>query len=203
MILTLVGVGFVTLFVPWAHQDFAVPWQHQDIRGPFIFGFEWLLRHDQSNNWIGAAGRRMNLTIFREVRLEVLTALTFLTLCLFCEVKPPSRWPRVGNVRKTLLALRNLFAVIVLFFTFDYLVFMTVLEEEAFSFLSSMSARGGSMLYYSPAFGYWIFSALCVALSALCLSGRDAISQEFGSGRSRPRTREVVPKLSKNLESGS
>ncbi len=174
MSLALVGGAFACLFMPWAHEDFVLPWRHQDSWGAFIFGYEWLLRHDPSSRWIGSAGREMNLTIFREVRLEILTALAFLALCLFCEVAPRWRWARAVNARDILRILRNFFAVIILFLSFDYLVFMVVLEEEVLSFSSSLYARGGSMLYYSPAFGYWIFSALCVALSALSLSGLDA-----------------------------
>ena len=32
------------------------------------------------------------------------------------------------------------------------------------------------MIFYSPAFGYWTFTVLCVALSALSLSGLEEVS---------------------------
>jgi hypothetical protein len=157
------GVAFLCLALPWAYRDF----------GGRIFGYEWLLRHDRGNHWIGAAGQAMDLDIFREVRLEILMALFFLALCMLCELRLP-----MGGLRlsKTLRGIRNLAAVIVLFLSIDYLVFMEILESERFDVLHMLQESQGSMIFYNPAPGYWTFTALCVALSALSLSGFEAES---------------------------
>ena len=115
----------------------------------------------------------MDLDIFREVRLEILMALFFLALCMLCELRLP-----MGGLRlsKTLRGIRNLAAVIVLFLSIDYLVFMEILESERFDVLHMLQESQGSMIFYNPAPGYWTFTALCVALSALSLSGFEAES---------------------------
>ena len=152
------GAAFLCLAAPWAFRDFGGP----------ISGYEWLLRHERGNHWIGAAGHAMDLTIFREVRFEILVALLFLALCVLCELKLPWGGSRLSG---TLRGIRNLAAVIVLFLSIDYLIFMAILDEERFDTLHMLQESQGSMIFYDPAFGYWTFTALCVVLSALSLSG--------------------------------
>jgi hypothetical protein len=65
--------------------------------------------------------------------------------------------------------------VIVLFLSFNYLVFMQILEDERLDPLHIWQESQGAMLFYSPAFGYWIFTVLCVVLSTLSLSGIEGV----------------------------
>jgi hypothetical protein len=163
MIFIFVGAALASLFVPWAYRN----------EGGGIFGYEWLLRHDPGNHWIGAAGQAMDIGVFRDVRLEILIALTFLALCAICEVRTSWRGTRVGSLARIL---RNLAAVLVLFLSINYLLFMGILQTEAGTFYNAFYAQQGSMFYYNPAFGYWVFTALCVVLSVLSLSGQDSVS---------------------------
>ncbi|HMD78323.1 MAG TPA: hypothetical protein VKG86_13230 [Terracidiphilus sp.] len=168
----LIRRPIVFIFIVAAFLSLAVPWAYRDFGGA-ISGYEWLLRHDQGNHWIGAAGQAMDLSIFREVRLEILIALLFLALCMLCEIKPSWGEPRLSKI---LRRIRNLAAVIVLFLSIDYLIFMEILEGERLDVLHMLQESQGSMIFYNPAFGYWIFTALCVALSALSLSGLEVDS---------------------------
>ena len=162
MVCIIVGAAFLCLFVPWAYRD----------AGGTILGYEWMMRHDSDNRWIGEAAKTLDLKIFRQVRLEILIALSFLAVCLLCEFRPFRGRSRLDEV---LRSIRNLAAVIVLFLSFNYLVFMQILEDERLDPLHIWQESQGAMLFYSPAFGYWIFTVLCVVLSTLSLSGIEGV----------------------------
>lgn len=155
-----VGLAFLCLFVPWAHRD----WNPN--RGTSIYGYEWLLEQNPANHWIGPAAQSMELTEFRQIRVEILIALTFLILCVLCELRFARNERQIKIIARQF---RTVAAVVVVFLSIHYLIFMEILEERGAP-SALLPGGGGSMWFYSPAFGYWIFTAICLALSVLNLS---------------------------------
>ena len=146
--LVLVAIAVGCMFFPLAWRDWGGP----------IYGYEWLLNHDPSNRWIGAAGQAMNLTLFQEVRFEILVALAFLVLCALSAFEHLLAWPRL---RKIVRKLSFLGAVVVAFLSINYLIFMAILEAEAFDLLLRQGNEArGSMIFYDPGAAYWVFTII-------------------------------------------
>jgi len=161
MTVVLVAVGFGSIFFPMAWRDLGGP----------IYGYEWLLFHDPSDRLIGVAGQAMNLTLFREVRIEIVAALIFLALCLLSSFEVVLPWPRL---RRTISKLRFLGAIVVAFLSINYLIFMAILDDEAFNLLLRREDQSqGTMIWYHPGSAYWVFTTVCMVLSALTLGRLD------------------------------
>jgi hypothetical protein len=168
--LTLVSAsvaGFSLVF-PWATES-------NSDEGAFLRGFEFLLNQRPTGHLLGFTTYALSPSIFRDVRIQVNVAVAFLVICLADVLLPLCR---IKTIMVFLHQVRRLLAVCVLILSVYYLAYMAFLLYEStywvpwldkLGYQGSPTAKGWSMMFYDPAYGFWMFLLCCLLLIWLSL----------------------------------
>jgi hypothetical protein len=116
-------------------------------------------------------------SIFRDVRIQVTIAVVFLVLCTLHALFG-FRAKRLGML---LHQIRQLFAGCVFALSIYCVFYIALLEYESvywvpwldkLGYRGSANAKGYSMIWYDPAYGFWIFLVSCLLLVWLSFATR-------------------------------
>lgn len=155
-------VGCVSLAFPWATDS-----------GNFFRGFEFLLNQHPTGHLFSYTTYALSPPIFRDVRIQVTIAVAFLMICVLDALLG---FPHANRFIVLLRRVRWLSAVSVFALSVYYLIYMAFLEYESvywvpwldhLAYQGPSNAKGNSMLYYDPAYGFWIFLLCCLFLTWL------------------------------------
>jgi hypothetical protein len=165
-VVVLAAIGFFTLLLPWASSTGSIP---------SLRGFEFLFPQHTIAQFGPVLMYSLDPRTFLEVRFQVWIALLFLLISALHGVHPFS-----GNlfVARALRKARAWLAILVLFLSLNYLIYMAILEYggelEDNPLLSHLFSndQGYPMNFYNPAYGFLIFLACCFILIWLSLRRR-------------------------------
>jgi len=171
---TAASAAGVTLALPWATENSGGD-------STFFRGFEFLLNQHPTGHLINYTTYAFSPAIFRDVRIQVTIAVVFLIVCVSDAFLIPFHTkPFVAFLHQV----RRFLAVSVLAMSVYYLAYMTFLKYESIYWVSwldkltyqgSANAKGYSMMFYDPSYGFWTFlgcSLLLVWLSFSSETGR-------------------------------
>ena len=161
--LTLALVAGISLALPWAASSL---WGD----GEFFRGFEFLLNQRPTGHLFNYTTYALSPTIFRDVRIQVTIAVVFLTVCAsdaLVGFRPAKR------LKEFLNHARGALAVCVSALSLYYLAYMAMLQYESvywvpwldqLAYQGPTNAKGNPMIFYDPAYGFWIFLVCCLML---------------------------------------
>jgi hypothetical protein len=187
-----------------ACASLAFPWATQGEGGDFFRGFEFLLTQRPTGKLFNYTTYALSPAIFRDVRIQVTVALAFLAVCVLDAL---AGFPRTKRLALLLHQLRRLLAACVFVLSIYYLWYMAFLEYESVYWVPWLDktgyqgpawAKGYPMLFYNPAYGFWIFLLCCWLLVWISfatkterldtwmrqLTGAAALSWRFAKSRS-------------------
>ena len=177
--LSRVGKGLTIFFAAGAFLSLALPWAKEASadEGWFFRGFEFLLNQRPVSNYFASPIYGLSPQIFRDVRIQVTIAVAFLVICACQSLLSLNRTRRLGV---SLYETRRVLAVCLLALSIYYLAYMVFLEYESVFWVPWLdkilwykgpgNARGYSMMYYDPAYGFWIFLGCALVLVRLSLA---------------------------------
>jgi hypothetical protein len=156
-------VALAAFFLPWTMQTGPL-----DVRGyRFFLSQVPVLQLGQHTQY------PIDPRVFGEIRLQLLIVLLFL---LSCSARVLFSYRSKAPTAKVLRRANRWLALVTLFLSFNYLIYMGLLEYGSTIQLGTdllagfMSATGGySMAAYDPAPGFVIFLASCIALAWISL----------------------------------
>ena len=164
-------------FIILAAISVAFPWARQaGDEEEFLRGFEFLLNQRPTGQILNYSTYLLSPPVFRDVRIQVTIAAIFVVLCaldILCG------FPHIKRIALFLREIRRLFASCVLVLAVYYLLYMVFLEYESlfwvpwldkFGLQGPADTKGYSMLWYDPAYGFWIFLVSCFMLIWLSLT---------------------------------
>jgi hypothetical protein len=149
----------------------AFPWVTESSKdGDFFRGFEFLLNQRPTGELFNYKTYAFSPAIFRDVRLQVIIAVAFLAVCVLDAL---FGFPRTKRLAALWHQVRRLLAICVAALTVYFIFFMAFLEYESvywvpwldkLGYQGPASAKGYSLLYYDPAYGFWLFLVCCLFL---------------------------------------
>jgi hypothetical protein len=159
--LTLIAAltACVSLAFPWATQSTG--------DGDFFRGFGFLLAQRPTGKLLNYTTYAFSPAIFRDVRIQVTVALAFFAVCLLDALVG---FPRSKRLAVPLHQVRRLLAACVFILSTYYVWYMAFLEYESVYWVPWLDkagyqgppgAKGYPMLWYDPAYGFWIFLLCC------------------------------------------
>jgi hypothetical protein len=161
--------------------SFALPWARQSGDEDELFrGFEFLLNQRPTGRLFNYSTFLLSPTVFRDVRIQVTLAASFLVLCT---IDALFGFPRAKRIALFLYEIRRFLALCVLVLAVYYLFYMVFLEYESLYWVPWLDklglqgpagAKGYSMLWYDPAYGFCIFLVFCFLLIWLSLATNTA-----------------------------
>ncbi len=152
------SVGILSFFLPWASGEGSV--------AP-LWGFRLLLRQPIIRQILGVASYPLDLKILFEVRIQLVCALLFL---LTAGLNAAVDFSKHLSVAKALQRAQKLLALLVLFFSLNFLLYMGILESGGEladnPFLAKLFDKsfGYPMSTYNPTYGFILFLACCAGL---------------------------------------
>jgi hypothetical protein len=157
----------------------AFPWVTEGTGyGKFFRGFEFLLAQRPTGKLLNYTTYAFSPAIFRDVRIQITIALAFLAVCLLDALVGFSRTKRLA-LPLPLHQVRRLLAACVFVLSTYYVWYMAFLQYKSVHWVPWLDkagyqgppgAKGYSMLWYNPAYGFWIFLLCCWFLIWLSLA---------------------------------
>lgn len=163
--LVLVTVACLSLIFPWAISG----------ANPALRGFEFILSQKSVKQIGDFTIYRLDPRTFVEIRVQLLCAFGFLLIVFFNSLFPFRRKVHVASVMRWA---EKVFAILILFLSLNYLIYMVILEcgaeLEDNTFASHFLAheQGLPMSLYDPALGFIVFISCCFVLIWLSLRRR-------------------------------
>jgi hypothetical protein len=153
--LASVLIACVSLALPWATES------GQD-EGPFR-GFEFLLNQHPTEELFHYKIYAFSPAIFRDVKVQVIIALTFLGVCALDALfgflrteRPVVVWHQVRRfLAACVLALSVYFIFYLAFLEYESIYWVPWLDKLGYQ--GTANAKGYSLLYYDPCYGFWLF----------------------------------------------
>jgi hypothetical protein len=161
--LVIASIACLSLAAPWAVETSLDPEDR-------FRGFEFLTSQRPTGKFFNYTTYQLSPPIFRDVRIIVCIAVAFL---VFCFLGVAISYVAAGRFQRLVSEIRRLLAAAVLFLAMYYLVFMAFLQYESsysvpwldkLGYQGTPDAKGSPMIYYNPAFGFWVFLVCCVTL---------------------------------------
>ena len=136
----------------------------------FFKGFEFLLNQQPTGQLFNFMTYDLSPQVFRDARIQVTVATIFLFVCVLDALfRSNQANPVIAFLRET----RTFLAIGVLALAVYFLMYMGTLQYEAvywvpwldqFAYQGSANAKGYPMIFYNPAYGFWIFLSCCLLL---------------------------------------
>lgn len=158
-----VGTAFTSLFLPWTIEFGRIPTLH---------GYQFVVRQTSLTLLSGLSSYPIAPKLYRQLWPQVDIALLFVVICAVHLVARSGKWVRMVLFAK----IRAAFALIVLYLSLNFLLYMGVLEYEALTgstwdFVNQLSlanvttgATGLPMTFYDPSYGFIAFLFACFVL---------------------------------------
>jgi hypothetical protein len=172
------GSRWLTIcFASMAVLSLAFPWTTASPDDDIPFrGFQFLLKQRPTGELFTYTTYALSPPIFRDVRIQVTIAGTFI---LICALDALFRSHRAKPALAFLHEVRRFLAVCIFGLSIYFLLYLGALQYESaywvpwldkLTHLGSTNAKGYPMIYYNPAYGFWIFLACCLFLVLLSLA---------------------------------
>ena len=158
-------IACVSLALPWVAQS------NED--GDFFRGFQFLLNQRPTGKLFNYTTYAFSPAIFRDVRIQVTIAVAFLAVCILNALLGFSN---AKGLVVLLHRVRRPLAACIFVLSIYYIFYMSFLEYESvywvpwldqLGYQGPAGAKGYSMLWYDPAYGFWIFLVCCLFLVRL------------------------------------
>ena len=142
----------------------AFPWVTESSKdGDSFRGFKFLLKQRPTGELFSYKTYSFSPAIFRDVRIQVTIALAFVAACILDAL---FGFPRTKRLVVLLHQVRRLLAICVFALSVYVVFYMAFLEYESIywvpwldklGYQGPAGAKGYSLLFYDPAYGFWLF----------------------------------------------
>ena len=166
---TLAVVGISSFILPWASGEGSI--------AP-LWGFRLLLRQHSIRQIGDIVTHPLAPGLFFEVRIQMILALLFLVICSFNSI---FRFSRNRWLKRGLQNVQQLTAILILFLSLNFLIYIAILESGRFlednPFLAHFyeHEQGYPMSFYNPTYGFILFLVCAFGLIWLSLRERKQI----------------------------